>query len=181
MRPDYTTTWRIEDWREVSRYDVGGHTHFKLDYHFVWRTKFNKTMLGPTLSPFLVEEILTISSNKHVKVLGVAVAANHVHLCARLRPVHAPAKVMGWIKSTTSLNVMKEFPQIKERFGIRNFWGRGYHVETLGEKNPYAILSYLGKQDEKHNLKSLDEYFASIETFLTTIPDNEDSDDEDDE
>jgi hypothetical protein len=67
--------------------------------------------------------------------------------------------------------------KIKERFGIGNFRGGGYHVETLGQKTPYAILAYLGKQDEKHNLKSLDEYFALIET----IPDNKDSDDEHDE
>jgi len=55
MRPTFTTTCLIEDPQEVTRYDLGGHTHYKLDYHFVWRTKFNRKLLGPVLTPFLVD------------------------------------------------------------------------------------------------------------------------------
>jgi hypothetical protein len=36
----------------VTRYELGGHTHYKLDYHFVWRTKFNRPVLGPVLTLF---------------------------------------------------------------------------------------------------------------------------------
>jgi putative transposase len=80
--------------REITRYELGGHTHYKLDYHFVWRTKFNRRLLGPKLAPFLVSEIDTICRNKKVKRLGLAIAVNHVHFCARLRPSQSPAQVM---------------------------------------------------------------------------------------
>src|SRR5581483_3437214 len=91
-----------------------------------------------------VDQVRAICSTKRVKLLGLAVAANHVHLRARLRPRHAPAQVMQWIKSTTSLVAFDTFPALGERFGgIRKLWSAGYHVETLGEKNPFVILAYL--------------------------------------
>src|SRR5271155_2145578 len=112
MRPSFTTTHLVDDSRAVVRYDLGGHTHYKLDYHFVWRTKFNRRILGPVLSPFLVREIDTICRAKKVKRLGLAIAVNHVHLCARLRPHQSPAQLMRWIKSTTSKNAFEHFPQL---------------------------------------------------------------------
>jgi putative transposase len=179
MRPTYNTTRLIDDPREVTRYDLGGHTHYKLDYHFVWRTKFNKRILGRVLTPFLVGQIDSVCVAKKVKRLGLGIAANHVHFCARLRPSQAPAKVMQWIKATTSKNALEHYPQLREQYGIRNLWGRGYHVESLGDKNVFAILAYLGRQDEKHDTGALEDYFSGIDTFLSKVPPDERDEDED--
>lgn len=66
MRPTYLTTRRIEDANAIKRYDVGGHTHYKLDCHFVWRTKLNRTILGPKLTPLLVEKIDEVCASKKI-------------------------------------------------------------------------------------------------------------------
>jgi putative transposase len=166
MRPNFTTTVLIDDAREVSRYDLGGHTHYKLDYHFVWRTKFNRKLLGPVLTPFLVNEIESICNAKKIKRLGLAIAVNHVHLCARLRPNQSPARVMGWIKSITSKNVFEKFPELAKRSGEHELWGAGYHVESLGDKSVFAILAYIGRQDDKHDLHALESYMAAVDAFL---------------
>ena len=55
----------------MTRYDLGGHTHYKLDYHFVWRTRLNRRILGPVMSPYLVEEIESICHAKKLKRLGL--------------------------------------------------------------------------------------------------------------
>jgi REP element-mobilizing transposase RayT len=68
MRPNYPTTILPEDRREVERYATSGHTHHRLDYHFVWRTKYSKSILGPVLSPFLVDTISAICKENHVKL-----------------------------------------------------------------------------------------------------------------
>jgi len=166
MRPTFTTTCLIEDHHEVTRYDLGGHTHYKLDYHFVWRTKFNRKILGPVLTPFLVDQIESICRSKKVKRLGLAIAVNHVHLCLRLRPSHSPAQVMGWIKSTTSKNAFERFPDLEKQYGLHHLWTTGYHVESLGDKTVFAILAYLGRQDEKHDLRALESYMATVDKFL---------------
>src|SRR5262249_10501289 len=118
MRPSFETTWITDDPREVARYDLGGHTHYLLHYHFVWRPKFHRRLLGPVLASFLVEQVGQICASKKVKLLGLAVAANHVHLCARLRPRHSPAQVMSWIKSTTSLLAFETYPQLAQRLEL---------------------------------------------------------------
>jgi REP element-mobilizing transposase RayT len=117
VRPSFQTTCLPEDAQEVTRYDLGGHTHYKLDCHFVWRTKFNRRIDWPVLSPFMVREIDTICRAKKLKRFGLTIAVNHVHLCARLRPDQSPAQLMRWIKSTTSKNAFEHFPQLAARFG----------------------------------------------------------------
>jgi putative transposase len=165
----------VDDSRAVVRFDLGGHTHYKLDYHFVWRTKFNRRILGPFLSPFLVREIETICVAKKLKHFGLAIAANHVHLCARLRPSQSPAQVMRWIKSTTSKRAFECYPELESHFGLSHLWGRGYHVESLGDKNVFAILAYIGRQDDKHDLRALEDSLADAEAFLTRIEGEGDS------
>ncbi len=181
MRPSFTTTCLIEDSREVVRYDLGGHTHYKLDCHFVWRTKFNRRILGPVLTPFLVSEIESICVAKKVKRLGLALAVNHVHLCARLRPSQSPAQVMRWIKSTTSKRAFECYPELETQYGLRHLWGRGYHVESLGDKNVFAILAYIGRQDEKHDLRALESSLAAVDAFLGRIDVDDDNADDRDE
>jgi putative transposase len=179
MRPSFITTCLIEDSREVARYDLGGHTHYKLDYHFVWRTKFNRRILGPVLTPFLVREIESVCVAKKVKRLGLALAVNHVHLCARLRPSQSPAAVMRWIKSTTSKRAFECYPELETQYGLRHLWGRGYHVESLGDKNVFAILAYIGRQNEKHDLRALESSLADVDKFLGRIDGDDDDDDND--
>jgi putative transposase len=176
MRPSFTTTWLVEDSREIVRYDLGGHTHYKLDYHFVGRTKFNRRILGPVLAPFLVREIEAICIAKKVKQLGLAVAVNHIHFCARLRPSQSPAQVVRWIKSTTSRKAFECDPELGSRFGIHELWGRGYHVESLGDKNVFAILAYIGRQDERHDLRALESSLAEAEAFLSGVNGDGDGD-----
>ena len=166
MRPSFTTTSLIEDAREVTHYDLGGHTHYKLDYHFVWRTRFNRRIVGPVLTPFLVREIEALCVAKKIMRFGLALSVNHVHLCARLRPSQSPAQVMCWIKSTTSRRAFETYPELEARYGIRQLWGRGYHVESLGDKNVFAILSYIRRQDEKHDLRELESSLSAVERHL---------------
>ncbi len=180
MRPAFTTTCLIEDSREVRRYDLGGHTHYKLDCHFVWRTKFNRRILGPLLTPFLVREIESICIAKKVKQLGLALAVNHVHFCARLRRSQSPAQVMRWIKLTTSKRAFECYPELETRYGLRRLWGRGYHVESLGDQNVFAILAYIGRQDEKHDLRELEASLVDVDAFLGRIDgDDDDAEDKD--
>jgi hypothetical protein len=83
-----------------------------------------------------------------------------------------------WIKSTTSKRAFESFPELAVRIGMNKLWGRGYHVESLGDKNVFAILAYLGRQDDKHDLRALESSLAEAEAFLLGV-DNEEEDPED--
>jgi REP element-mobilizing transposase RayT len=73
---------------------------------------------------------------------------------------------MSWIKSTTSKCAFEQYPELSTRFGLHNLWATGYHVESLGDKSVFAILAYLGRQDEKHDLHALYSYKATVEASL---------------
>jgi REP element-mobilizing transposase RayT len=73
---------------------------------------------------------------------------------------------MRWLKSITSKNAFERFPELEARSGLHQLWSTGYHVESLGDKTVFAILAYLGRQDEKHDLHALENYMSTIEAFL---------------
>jgi hypothetical protein len=88
---------------------------------------------------------------------------------------------MGWIKSITSKNAFEKFPELVNRTGLHELWGTGYHVESLGDKSVFAILAYIGRQDEKHDLHALESYMAVVDAFFKAGDENCDHADQDPE
>ena len=176
MRPSFTTTALIDDAREVTRYDLGGHTHLKLDYHFVWRTKFNRKLLGPVLTPFLVDEIESDLPGPRRSSAWVwrSAVEPRPFMCPLTAQSIAGCRSWDRIKSITSKNAFEKFPEIAERTGEHELWGNGYHVESLGDKSVFAILAYIGRQDEKHDLQAMENYMASVDAFLNQSDENVD-------
>jgi hypothetical protein len=81
---------------------------------------------------------------------------------------------MRWIKSTTSKRAFECYPELETQYGLRRLWGRGYHVESLGDKNVFAILAYIGRQDEKHDLRELESSLAAADAFLGRVDGDDD-------
>ena len=52
---------------------------------------------------------------------------------------------MGYLKGKSSLMVFDRFANLKYRYGNRQFWCRGYYVETVG-RNKEAIEKYIQNQ-----------------------------------
>ena len=55
---------------------------------------------------------------------------------------------MGYLKGTSSLMIFDKFANMKYRYGNRQFWCRGYYVDTVG-KNTKAIDEYIKNQLEE--------------------------------
>ncbi len=55
---------------------------------------------------------------------------------------------MGYLKGKSSLMIFDRFAQMKYRFGDREFWCRGYFVDTVG-KNKNKIAEYIRNQLEE--------------------------------
>ena len=179
MRPTFTTTCLPEDPQQITRYDLGGHTHYKLDYHFVWRTKFNRRLLGPILAPFLVSEIDTICRDKNVKRLGLAIAVNHVHLCARLRPSQSPAQVMRWIKATTSKMAFESFPELACASVCAIFGAVAITSRASATRTSLRYWRIWAVKTTNTTCAALESSLAEIDAFLRKVDDDDEGDDDD--
>ena len=52
---------------------------------------------------------------------------------------------MGYIKGKSSLMIYEKYPELKYKYRNREFWRRGYYVDTAG-KNAKKIEEYIKHQ-----------------------------------
>lgn len=60
-------------------------------------------------------------------------------------PKYSVSSVMGYLKGKSSLMIFDRFANLKYRYGNREFWCRGYYVDTVG-RNKAAIEKYIRNQ-----------------------------------
>ena len=80
-------------------------------------------------------------------------------------PKIAVSSFMGYLKVKSSLMIFDKHANLKYKYGNRNFWCRGYYVDTVG-KNKERIAEYVRNQlqeDIASDQLSLKEYFDPFE------------------
>lgn len=58
------------------------------------------------------------------------------------------AQFVGTLKSKSALMIFDRHANLKYKYGSRNFWCRGYYVDTVG-KNEKIIKDYIRNQLEE--------------------------------
>ena len=80
-------------------------------------------------------------------------------------PKIAVSTFIGYLKGKSSLMIFDKHANLKYKYGNRNFWCRGYYVDTVG-KNKERIAEYVRNQlqeDIASDQLSLKEYFDPFE------------------
>ena len=60
-------------------------------------------------------------------------------------PYLSIAQFKGFLKGKSSLMIFDRHANLKYKYGSRNFWCRGYYVDTVG-RNERIISEYIQKQ-----------------------------------
>ena len=55
---------------------------------------------------------------------------------------------MGYLKGKSSLMIYEKYPELKYKYRNREFWCKGYYVDTVG-KNAKKIEEYIKRQLEE--------------------------------
>lgn len=124
-------------------YRTGPHTKYKIEYHFVWITKYRYQVLNGEIAIRLREMVRQVCTNFDLEIKRGVVSKDHVHLLVSAPPTISPAEIMRRIKGRTSLKLFEEFPHLKKRYWGRHFWARGYFCVTAGELTQEMIKEYL--------------------------------------
>ena len=124
------------------------HTRWKCQYHIVFIPKYRRKVMYGAVKKDLVEIIKTLCEYKHVKITAGTVAEDHVHLCVELPPKYAVSDFMGYVKGKSALQVFDRHPEFRAR-GDKEFWARGYYVETIGNIDEATVKRYIEKQKEE--------------------------------
>ena len=88
---------------------------------------------------------------KGVKIIEAEACPDHIHLFVEIPPKIAISKFMGYLKGKSSTMMYEQFGELKYKYRNREFWCRGYYVDTVG-KNESRIAEYIKnhlKEDEQ--------------------------------
>ena len=66
-------------------------------------------------------------------------------------PKVAVSSFMGYLKGKSSVLIYEKFGELKYKYRNREFWCRGYYVDTVG-KNTKAIAEYTRHQLEEDKM-----------------------------
>lgn len=94
-----------------------------------------------------------LCERKGVEIIEANACPDHIHMLVSIPPKYSVSEFMGYLKGKSSLMIFDKFANMKYRYGNRQFWGRGYYVDTVG-RNKKAIEEYIRNQLKEERIRA---------------------------
>ena len=139
------------------------HTKWNCKYHIVFAPKYRrKVFYGEKIAE--IGKILRELCNwKKVNIINAEVCPDHVHMLVEIPPKYSVSSFMGFLKGKSSIMIYEKWGNMKYKYRNREFWCRGYYVDTVG-KNTKAIDAYISNQLKEDRLNG-QLTFEDVESF----------------
>ena len=124
------------------------HSKYRCQYHIVFAPKYRRKEIYGTLKRDIGEILRKLCEQKGVEIIEAEAYPDHIHMLVGIPPHLSIAQFMGYLKGKSSLMIFDRHANLKYKYGSRNFWCRGYYVDTVG-KNKKAIADYIRTQLEE--------------------------------
>ena len=125
-------------------YQSLSHSKYECKYQVVFVPKYRRKALYGEIRRQLGAIFHELARQKECQIIEGDLMPDHVHICMVIRPKHAVASVIGFLKGKSAIAIARL--QGKERnFTGESFWARGYAVSRVGF-NEEQILKYIREQ-----------------------------------
>ena len=121
------------------------HTRWNCKYHIVFAPKYLRKVFYKEKRRAIGEILRMLCGWKGIKIDEAEVCPDHVHMLVEISPKVSISSFMGFLKGKSSLMIYEKFPELKYKYRNREFWCRGYYVDTVG-KNAKKIEDYIKHQ-----------------------------------
>ena len=124
------------------------HSSYRCQYHIVFAPKYRRKEIYGQLKKDIGEILRKLCVQKGVEIMEVEACKDHIHMLVSIPPHMSIAQFMGFLKGKSSLMIFDRHANLKYKYGSRNFWCRGYYVDTVG-RNKKVIENYIQNQLEE--------------------------------
>ena len=121
------------------------HTKWNCKYHVVFAPKYRRKVFFEEKRRDIREILRQLCEWKGVEIIEGEICPDHVHLLISIPPKISVSGFMGYLKGKSSLMIFQRYGHMKFAYRNREFWCRGYYVDTVG-KNTKAIKEYIENQ-----------------------------------
>ena len=136
------------------------HTKWMCKYHIVFTPKYRRKIIYNQLKEDIRDILKQLCAYKGVEIIEGHLMPDYIHMLVSIPPHISVAQFMGYLKGKSTLMIFDRHANLKYKYGRRNFWCRGYYVDTVG-KNTKKIREYINnqlKEDWMADQISLSEY-----------------------
>ncbi len=121
------------------------HTTWNCKYHIVFAPKYRRQVIYGKIKNDIGKIVRKLCEWKGVTILEAEACPDHIHILVEIPPKISVSSFMGYLKGKSSLMIFDQHANMKYKYGNREFWCRGYYVDTVG-KNKKAIVEYIRNQ-----------------------------------
>ena len=135
------------------------HTKWNCKYHVVFAPKYRRKVFYEEKRLEIGAILRELCRWKGVEIIEAEVCPDHIHMLLAIPPKMSVSGFMGYLKGKSSLMIFQKWGNMKFKYRNRQFWCRGYYVDTVG-KNAKAIKEYIAaqlKQDKESSQMSIDD------------------------
>ncbi len=134
------------------------HTVWNCKYHVVFAPKYRRKVFYGSKRLEIGAILRKLCEFKGVTIIEAEVCPDHVHMILEIPPKMSVSGFMGYLKGKSSLMIYQRWGNLKFKYRNREFWCRGFYVDTVG-KNTKKIKEYISnqlKEDEEMTQLSID-------------------------
>ena len=121
------------------------HTSWNCKYHIVFAPKYRRKAFYGEKRLEIGRILREVCQWKGITIIEAEVCIDHVHMLLEIPPKYSVSSVMGFLKGKSSINIYSKWGNMKYKYRNREFWCRGYYVDTVG-KNTKKIKEYIANQ-----------------------------------
>ena len=136
------------------------HSSYRCEYHIVFAPKYRRKVIYKTLRKDIGQIFRKICSELKVEILEAEACKDHIHMLVEITPKMAVSSFTGYLKGKSSLMIFEKWGNARYQYRNREFWCRGYYVDTVG-KDTKKIAAYIQNQlreDELANQLTMENY-----------------------
>ena len=134
------------------------HTLWNCKYHVVFAPKYRRKVFYGSKRLEIGAILRRLCEFKGVTIIEAEVCPEHVHMLLEIPPKMSVSGFMGYLKGKSSLMIYQRWGNMKFKYRNREFWCRGFYVDTVG-KNTKKIKEYISnqlKEDEEMTQLSIE-------------------------
>ena len=139
------------------------HTKWYCKYHIVFAPKYRRKVFYGEKRAEIGKILRELCNWKKVNIINAEVCPDHVHMLVEIPSKYSVSSFMGFLKGKSSIMIYEKWGNMKYKYRNREFWCRGYYVDTVG-KNTKAIDAYISNQLKEDRLNG-QLTFEDVESF----------------
>ena len=127
------------------------HSKWTCKYHIVFAPKYRRKAMYGEKGKEIGAILRELCKWKGVNIIEAEICPDHVHMLVEISPKISVSAFVGYLKGKSSLMIYEKWGNLKFKYRNREFWCKGYYVDTVG-KNTQKIKEYIENQLKEDKL-----------------------------